>query len=135
MSRFCAIVLVLAISLASMPVTAQELVSHKLLPPPAELRAGMRTPNATLAQDSSAQTKPPVRQKHWTKGGKIMTYVGVGLMAGGSAALAYGLSNQNSISCSGGSTCIAVDWKWTGVAWLAGGSALTLIGLTRRSTD
>ncbi|MGO9087611.1 MAG: hypothetical protein ACLQBK_20530 [Candidatus Sulfotelmatobacter sp.] len=133
MTRCWAILLVIAISFASLPASAQELVSHKLLPPPAALRAGIQNFHASFGQETGAPAKQPARQKHWTKGGKIMTYIGAGLMAGGAGALAYGLSNQNSANCIG--TCIAVDWKWTGVAWLAGGSVLTVIGLTRRSTD
>jgi hypothetical protein len=135
MTRCWAILLVIAISFASLPASAQELVSHKLLPPPAALRTGIHDFHASFGQEPGAPAKQPAKQKHWTKGGKIMTYIGAGLMAGGAGALGYGLSNQNSPSCSAGNTCIAVDWKWTGVAWLAGGSVLTVIGLTRRSTD
>jgi len=135
MTRLWAILLVIAISFASLPASAQELVSPKLLPPPAALGAGIRNFHATFGQEPGAPANQPAKQKHWTKGGKIMTYVGAGVMAGGAGALGYGLSNQNSLSCSSGSTCIAVDWKWTGVAWLGIGSALTVIGLTRRSTD
>jgi len=130
--RFWAVLLIIAMWFASLPISAQDLVSPKLLPPPAALRAA--TGNV-LEQDSNARASQPVKQKHWTKGGKIMTYIGVGLMAGGAGALGYGLSNQNSLSCKAGSTCVAVDWKWTGVGWLAGGAALTIIGLTRRSAD
>jgi hypothetical protein len=88
MTRVGAIVLVIAISFASLPAPAQNLVLPKLLPPPAALRA---TAGNLLNQDSSAQPTQPVNHKHWTKGGKIMTYIGVGLMAGGAGALAYGL--------------------------------------------
>jgi hypothetical protein len=132
MPRFWAI-LTLTILVACLPVPAQNLVSPKLLPSPAELRVA--TTNASLGQNSNAASDQPAPQKHWTKGGKIMTFTGLGLLAGGGSAFAYGESNGNSYSCNSGGTCLAVDWKWTGVGWMAGGSALTVIGLTRHSTD
>lgn len=124
-------VLVTVVLFVALPAAAQNLVSPKLLPPPAELRVAATS--ASLGQTSAPSSSQPVHEKHWTKGGKIMTYIGAGLLAGGTAALAYGVSNENSYSCSTGSTCIAVDWKWTGVAWMAAGSTLAVIGLTRRS--
>lgn len=132
MPRFWA-VLVLATLFVSLPISAQSVVSPKLLPSPAELRVA--TTNATFGQNSSAPAEQPSPQKHWTKGGKIMTFIGLGLLAGGTAAFAYSESNRNSYSCSSGSTCVSVDWKWTGVGWMAAGSTLTVIGLTRHSTD
>lgn len=132
MTRFWAI-LTTVMLFASLSASAQNLVSPKLLPPPAELRVAAT--NASLGQTSNVPPAQPAPHKHWTKGGKIMTFVGLGLLAGGTGALAYGLSNENSYSCSSGGTCIAVDWKWTGVAWMAAGGALTVIGATRRSTD
>lgn len=132
MPRFWAI-LILAILFASLPLSAQNLVSPKLLPSPAELR--LATTNASLGQSSNAASDQPAPQRHWTKGGKIMTFIGLGLLAGGTTAFAYGESNGNSYSCNTGGTCVAVDWKWTGVGWMAAGSTLTVIGLTRHSTQ
>lgn len=132
MPRFWA-VLIMALLSVSLPAAAQSLVSPKLLPSPAELR--LATMNASLGQDSSAAPVQAAPQKHWTKGGKIMTYIGLGLLGGGSAALAYGETNGNSYGCASGGPCVAVDWKWTGVGWIAAGSTLTVIGLTRHSTD
>lgn len=132
MPRFWAI-LVLIILLASLPLSAQNLVSSKLLPSPPELRVAAT--NASLGQNSGAASDQPAPRKHWTKGGKIMTFIGLGLLAGGASAFAYGESNGNSYGCNSGGTCVAVDWKWTGVGWMAAGSTLTVIGLTRHSTD
>jgi hypothetical protein len=131
MPRFWA-VLSLSILFISLQASAQNLVSPKLLPSSAELRVA--TTNLSLGQSSSAAPEQPVPQKHWTKGGKIMTFIGLGLLGGGGAAFAYGESNGNSYSCNSGGTCLAVDWKWTGVGWMAAGSTLTVIGLTRHST-
>lgn len=132
MPRFWPI-LILAILGASLSASAQNLVSTKLIPSPTELRFAAM--NATFGQDSDAAPQHPVPQRHWTKGGKIMTFIGLGLLAGGGAAFAYGETNSNRYPCTGGGTCVAVDWKWTGVGWLAAGSTLTVIGLTRHSTD
>jgi hypothetical protein len=134
MPRFWA-VLIMALLFVSLPAAAQNLVSPKLLPSPAELR--LATMNASLGQDSSAAPVPvqATPQKHWTKGGKIMTYIGLGLLGGGTAAFAYGETSGNGYGCTSGGPCVAVDWKWTGVGWMAAGSTLTIIGLTRHSTD
>jgi len=129
MTRFWG--LLVTVLLISLPAVAQNLVSPKLLPPPAELRVAAA--NASLGQSSSPSSTQPVHQRHWTKGGKIMTFIGAGLLGGGTGALAYGLSDENSYTCSSGGTCVAVDWKWTGVAWMATGATLTVIGVTRRS--
>ena len=126
------LILVAALSSASL-ASAQNLVSPKLLPPAADLRVA--TGNASFGQNSSASSEQPATHRHWTKGGKIMTFIGIGLMAGGAGALGYGLSSENSYSCNTGGTCVAVDWKITGALWLAGGAALTVVGATRRSSD
>jgi len=132
MKRFGAI-LVFAISFACLPAFTQTLVSPKLLLTPSEVRAANL--RAAFGQSASTTSQPTTPQKHWTKGGKIMTFIGLGLLAGGGGAFAYGESNANNFSCTSGGTCVAVDWKWTGVAWMAAGGTLTAIGLTRRSTD
>ena len=131
---FGAIVLGVAMSLTCLPASAQEMVSHKLLPPPAELRAAIPDFNVSF-DDPATPSSQPVKRRHWTKGGKIMTGIGVGLLVGGGAALAHGLTNANSYSCTSGGTCLAVDWKVTGGIWLGAGAVLTALGVTRHSTD
>jgi len=128
------IVLGVAILLTCLPASAQEMVSHKLLPAPTELRAAIPDFHASLDEPAAASNQP-VRQRHWTKGGKIMTGIGAGLLVGGGIALAHGLSNANSYSCTSGGTCLAVDWKVTGGIWLGTGAVLTVLGVTRHSSD
>jgi len=128
------IVLGMAMLLACLPASAQELVSHKLLPAPTELRAAIPDFHASL-DEPAASSNQPVRHRHWTKGGKIMTGIGAGLLVGGGIALAHGLNNANSYSCTSGGTCVAVDWKVTGGIWLGTGAVLTVLGVTRHSTD
>jgi len=128
------IVLGMAMLLVCLPASAQEMVSHKLLPAPTELRAAIPDFHASLDEPAAASNQP-VRQRHWTKGGKIMTGIGAGLLVGGGIALAHGLSNANSYSCTSGGTCLAVDWKVTGGIWLGTGAVLTVLGVTRHSSD
>jgi hypothetical protein len=92
----------------------------------AAVEAAMNNPEGSTA--------PTVKKSHWSKGGKIMTYIGVPVMAAGGAMLAYGLKNGDSSSCSG-NTCVSVSWKYTGAAWLGVGGVLTAIGATRRTNQ
>jgi hypothetical protein len=126
MQRLFATLLALALLFTITPCAAENAIPFKALEHSATL-----LPNMADVQSSSAQ--PPARS-HWTKGGKIMTYIGVPVMAAGGAMLAYGLRNGNSTSCSG-NTCVSVEWKWTGAAWLGIGGTLTAIGLTRHSSE
>lgn len=126
MKRAAATVLMLAIFCVSLPASAQNLVSPKLLPPPPSLRTGIQL-RASLGQGSSTQTDQSVHRTHWTTGGKVMTFVGAGLVVLGAALAAQGASNSQRL--------FANDEKWTGVGILAGGSVLTIIGLTRRSSN
>jgi hypothetical protein len=73
------------------------------------------------------QAQPASSGKTWTKGGKIMTFIGIPVAAVGAVMLAVG-SDEDRI----GGTDVAINWKATGAIWLAGGAVLTIIGLTRR---
>jgi hypothetical protein len=116
---------------STLPAAAEGPIPFKEL-----ARNGGIDPAISASNPMDSQSAPSDRpgtanhQRHWTKGGKIMTYIGVGLMAGGGGALAYGLSKKDNY-CYG--SCFAFDWKWTGAAWLGAGSVLTAIGATRRS--
>lgn len=126
MQRLFASLLVLAFLLTTLPCAAENEIPFKAL----EHSAGMM-PN--LADGQSSSTLPAARG-HWTKGGKIMTYIGIGMLGAGGYMLAYGLKNGDSTSCSN-NTCVSVSWKYTGAAWLGVGTALTAIGLTRHSRE
>ena len=128
MQRLFASLLVLAVLFTSLPCKAGTPIPFKEL----EHSAGALP---DMGDGSSASPSQPAHRSHWTKGGKVMTYIGIPVMAAGGAMLAYGMKNGNSsISCSG-NTCVSVEWKWTGAAWLGIGGALTAIGLTRHSTE
>ncbi|MFZ1083339.1 MAG: hypothetical protein WAN35_00085 [Terracidiphilus sp.] len=126
MQRLFASALVLAVLFTSLPCLAENTIPFKAL----EHSAGL-LPNMANGQSSSSQ---PATRSHWTKGGKIMTYIGVPVMAAGGAMLAYGLKDGDSTSCSN-NTCVSVSWKYTGAAWIGLGGVLTAIGLTRHSKE
>ena len=133
MTRRCwAALLVVAMLGGCLQVSAQDFVSPKLLPPASALRTGIVTSNLAFGtgDDPSKQTHPP--RRHWTKGGKIMTIVGAGLIGAGTGALIHGQNTQ--IACSSG-TCADIAWRATGAVWMAGGAALVVVGVTRHTTD
>jgi len=134
MQRLSAIFVVTALLFASLPCLAQDPVPFNSYTQVAALHPSLADARA-MADAQSNSSAQPVRHRHWTKGGKIMTFIGVPVMAAGGAMLAYGMKNGNtSLSCSG-NTCVSVEWKWTGVAWLGIGGTLTAIGLTRHSSE
>jgi hypothetical protein len=60
-----------------------------------------------------------------TKGGKIMTGVGIGLLAAGAVAIAKGDDTDDSEG-------VHIQWRKTGYIWVSAGAVLTVLGLTRR---
>ena len=133
MTRRCwAVLLVVTMLGGCLPVLAQDLVSPKLLPPASALRTGIATRNLALAPGDDPSKPAPTPHKHWSKGGKIMTIVGAGLVGAGTAALIHGQNTQ--VACSNG-TCASIAWRATGAIWMAGGAALVIVGVTRHTTD
>jgi hypothetical protein len=133
MQRLSAILLVMALIFTYLPCIAQDPVPFNSLAHMAAVQPSLAEVRA-MSDGQSSPSGQPAKRSHWTKGGKVMTYIGIPVMAAGGAMLAYGLKNGNSTSCNGG-TCVSVEWKWTGVAWLGVGGALTTIGVTRRSSE
>jgi hypothetical protein len=111
---------------------AQNLVSPKLLPPASELRVEFATHHLAFDTKSDPPNTVATPHRHWSKGGKIMTVIGGGLIGAGTAALIHGQNTQ--VACSGG-TCTEIAWKATGAIWMAGGAALVIVGATRRTED
>ena len=114
---------------------SQNLVSPNLLPPAATLRAGIDARNLTFdAGDSPNQ--PAVHHRHWSKTGKILTFVGIGLVGAGAAAIVHGQDTRIACTSNGATeTCADIAWKATGAVWLGGGAALVIIGATRHTDD
>ena len=113
---------------------SQDLVSPKLLPPPSALREGIavRNPAFDMGDDPSNSNHAAAPHRHWSKTGKILTFVGAGLVGAGAAAIVHGQNTR--VACSG-TTCVDVAWKATGAIWTGAGAALVIIGATRRTDD
>ncbi len=111
---------------------AQNLVSPKLLPPASVLRAEFSTGHLTFGTGNDEPGTTATPHRHWSKGGKIMTIIGAGLIGAGAAALIHGQNTQ--VACSNG-TCTEIAWKATGGIWMGGGAALVIVGATRRTED
>jgi hypothetical protein len=133
MTRRCWAALLVATMLGGcLPILAQDLVSPKLLPPASELSVVVA--NRHLALDTQNDPPSTVATPHrpWSKGGKIMTVIGAGLIGAGTAALIHGQNTQ--VACSNG-TCTEIAWRATGAIWMGGGAALVIVGVTRHTTD
>lgn len=129
--RSLSLLVILAMLVTWLPASAADLVSPKLLPPASGLRAGI--PNQNVAFDSgTGSSDRPAPRRHWSKTGKILTIVGGGLIAGGTAAIVHGQNTR--VACSG-NTCADIVWRDTGIGWTASGAALVIVGLTRHTTD
>jgi hypothetical protein len=130
--RALSILVIIAMLAACLPASAADLVSPKLLPPASGLRVGIPTQIAAFDSATGSSDQPAAKHRHWSKKGKVLTIVGASLMGAGAAAIVHG--RDTTVSCSGNS-CTEIAWKATGIAWAAGGAALTIIGLTRHTTD
>ena len=150
--RYLALVLVVAFAFASLPALAEDAASPAapsptkvaaptlVLPSVVQHRAILdltpsygRTVSAfpygqsqSTAPSKSSESVPSSKQ--WTRGGKILTIIGAGLVAGGAVMMTQ---KNTTVGCTG-DTCTQVDWRDTGIGFAAAGAALMVIGLTRR---
>ena len=115
-----------------LPISAQNLVSPKLLPPASAVRTGIATRDLAFGTGDDPAKQAPPPHRHWSKAGKIMTIVGAGLIGAGTVALVHGQNTQ--VACSNG-TCVGIAWRATGAIWTAGGAVLVIVGATRRTED
>ena len=154
-----AVVLVGALLGLCSPVLAGDFVPQKFNVPPAGLgvtlglrsissepelpgpstRVGLASTNAAFSIQYPAQQQPaqptyqPPPQRHWTTAGKVLTFVGLGLVVSG--VLTAALGNQQITACSsysGNCASTSINWKPIGGGIAATGGALMIIGLTRR---
>lgn len=115
---------------------SQNLVSPKLLPPAATLRAGIAARNQAFDAGNDSPNQAAAPHRHWSKTGKILTIVGAGLIGGGIAAIAHGQDTRVACVSNGTEeTCADIAWKATGAVWAGAGTALVIIGATRRTDD
>ena len=108
------------------PIPFNELAHSSSAPPSSEdMRAGH--------DGQTTSSTHTFKRRHWTKGGKIMTFIGIPVMAAGGAAMGSTLhrhSNPQDISCLGDAFVLTGDIFLT-----ASGIAVTAVGTTRRSTE
>lgn len=134
--RYLALMMVVMLIGLSSPALAGDLVSPKLT---ASLSADAVRPYvpgriAAFSLQAPGQSQSPAApvEKHWTRGGKVMTIIGASLVAAG----AFMMTRENSTisSSCGSSSCREwqINWRWTGAGTAASGAALMIIGLTRR---
>jgi len=88
-----------------------------------ELGLATASPRSMFPQGATQAPQQQPSPKPKSKVGKVLTVVGIGVMAGGGAMMAAG----NNEGCVG--TCI--DWRATGAAWLGVGAVLTVIGIVK----
>jgi len=122
MRPYLAVMMVMVLIGLSSPVMAGDLVSPQLM-------AGLQSPSQSQAQP---QPQPAPASKQWTRGGKVMTFVGVGLIAAGAFMMTRSNSTISSSCGSGSCSETQISWRWTGAGVAGGGAALVIIGLTRR---
>jgi hypothetical protein len=134
--RFWATLLIVTMFGMCLAALSQDLVSPKLLPAASELRAGMVVRNLAFDVGEDPSNPPPAPHRHWSKTGKILTIVGVGLIGAGTAALVHGQDTRVVCASNGAAeTCADIAWRATGAIWVGGGAALTIVGLTRHTED
>jgi len=123
-------------NLISPSLVSPNLVSTKLLPPAATLRAGIAARNLALDAGNDSPNQAVAPHRHWSKTGKILTIVGAGLIGGGVAAIVHGQNTRVACFSNGAEeTCADIAWKATGSVWAGAGTALVIIGATRRTDD
>jgi hypothetical protein len=130
--RFVAVLLMVAVPGMCMTASAADLVSPKLLPPASSLRAGIPDWKISFDAGTAASSQRAAPHRHWSRTGKVLTIVGGGLVTAGTVAIVRRQSTP--IACDN-YTCVDIEWRDIGIGWAAGGAALTIVGLTRHTTD
>jgi hypothetical protein len=106
--RRLAMLLVMAMLGACLPASAADLVSPKLCPPASGLRVGTSNLNAAFDPETVPSDQPAEEHRQWNQTGKVLTIVGVSLIAGGAAAIVHG---QNTTVACRYNTCAQIVWK------------------------
>jgi hypothetical protein len=146
--KYIAVFLVLMLSGLAAPAFAGDFVNMKLIPQsfPLALASPAAIPPATgpsaiagtlaYAMPQSSQGQPaqpsqakPVSTRHWSKAGKIMTVIGIGLAGAGG----FMMTRSNQTISTDGDVETQINWKATGALTMSAGAVLAIIGLTRHS--
>ena len=145
--KYIAVFLVVMLSsMAAAPAFAGDYTNTKLLPHRLPLSGSaalasstVLPPRSTFNQMAGAvafapqqgQPTQPTPTRHWSKAGKILTFIGLGLAAAGGIMM----TKKNTTIATTSTTETQIDWKATGGGFIAGGAVLAIIGLTRHSSD
>jgi hypothetical protein len=131
MKSICAVLLAMALFVSTLSCAAQEPIpfnelarSSNAIPSLAEVRAD---------HDAQMASSAHIYKRHWSKGGKIMTVIGISVMAAGGALLGSTLERNcsaNNMSCLGDAFVATGDILLT-----ASGVAVTVVGATRRTPE
>ena len=133
MTRICwSLVFVIA---ACSPAIAGDLVSPKLLGPPA--RSGrLFLPGAiaafNLPQSGQTQANAPAQSRKLSKTGKTLVIAGAGVIAIGAFMMTRSNTTISSSVSGNIQRDVQINWKATGGGVAGGGAAMLIIGLTRR---
>lgn len=141
MKRICAVFLALVFFLTTLPAMAQNPASPRKVIPFNELASSSSLSSAELRavlDDQSSAPSQPVKHRHLTTAGKVLTWIGVAFMGSGAAEMTYGFAGNPGETCNAnGQGCVnnATIWKVGGAADAGAGVVLFLIGQTRRTTE
>ncbi len=139
-----AVLLVLMLSGLAAPAFAGDFVNMKLvaqsLPlsllspaaiPPSAVGGTLAyaMPQSSQAQSTQPSQAKPASTRHWSKAGKIMTVVGIGLAGAGG----FMMTRSNQTISTNGDVETQINWKATGALTMSAGAVLAIIGLTRHS--
>lgn len=130
MKGFVVILLAMAMLASTLPCTAQDTIPFKELARESSSSFSFADAHADFdGQTTSTTQKYP--RRYWTKGGKIMTFIGVPVMAIGGTWLGTTLHKGCLPQDSG---CLQYDVsRFTDVILTVSGATLTVVGATRRS--
>ncbi|MEW6366161.1 MAG: hypothetical protein AB1714_16160 [Acidobacteriota bacterium] len=84
------------------------------------------TPSSVHMAALQAEESPDAgsTERQWTKGGKIMTVIGLAVAGAGAVMVATWDEPTEAGT--------HIDWQTTGYVWIGAGAVLAIIGLTRR---
>jgi hypothetical protein len=136
MKRLVAIFLAVAFFASTLPCVAAEPIPFKAL---SESSSALPTFAAMSASSDDQSFAAHSGKRHLSKAGKILTWIGVGMLASGGAEMAYGFIHKDDscVSYDYNTTCVSTGdlYKYGGAADAATGAVLLLVGLTRHTTD
>jgi hypothetical protein len=135
MKGFGVILLVITLLASTLPCSAQDPIPFNELARESSSSFSFADARADYGGQAASST-PNFKIRHWTRGGKIMTFIGLPLLAIGGVTIGSTLNRGCRQTGPYGRTCLGEDIVVTGEVFLtATGTALTIVGATWRSTE